>query len=43
LKKPMDPNFEPLCSMGSMAMIRPKSQNTSMPLWCSFDQKIDTE
>jgi hypothetical protein len=30
LKKLMDPNFEPLRSMGSMAMIRPKSQNTSM-------------
>jgi hypothetical protein len=31
LKKPMDPNLGPLCSMGSMAMIRPKSQNTSIP------------
>jgi hypothetical protein len=31
LKKPMDPNFEPLCSMGLIAMARPKSQNTSMP------------
>jgi hypothetical protein len=31
LNKPMDPNLEPICSMGSMAMIRPKSQNTSMP------------
>jgi hypothetical protein len=30
LKKPMDPKLEPLCSMGSMAMIRQKSQNTSM-------------
>jgi hypothetical protein len=30
-KKPMDPNLEPLCSMDSLAMIRLKSQNTSMP------------
>jgi hypothetical protein len=30
LKKPMDPNLEPLCSMGSMAMIRPESQSTSI-------------
>jgi hypothetical protein len=43
LKKPMDPNLEPLCSMGSMAMIRSKSQNTNMPWWCSIDQKINTE
>jgi hypothetical protein len=43
LKKPMDPNLEPLCYMGSMAKIRSKSQNTSMPWWCSIDQKINTE
>jgi hypothetical protein len=28
LKKLMDLNFEPSCSIGSMAMIRPKSQST---------------
>jgi hypothetical protein len=43
LKKPMDPNLKPPCSMGSMAMIRPKSKNTSMAWCCSFDQKMDTE
>jgi hypothetical protein len=42
-KNPMNFNLEPLCSIGSMNMFRPKSQNTSMPWWCSFDQKIDTE
>jgi hypothetical protein len=30
LKKPMDLNLEHPCSMGTMDMIRPKSQNTSM-------------
>jgi hypothetical protein len=34
LKKPMDPDLEPFCSMGSMAMISDGA---------SFDQKIDTE
>jgi hypothetical protein len=43
VEKPMDLNFESLCSMGSMAMIRPQSQNTSMSRWYSFDQKFDTE
>jgi hypothetical protein len=32
LKKPMEPNFQPLSSMGSMAMIRPKSQNSNKQL-----------
>jgi hypothetical protein len=36
LKKPMNPNFEPLRLMGAMAMIRAESQNSNIGMNINF-------